>query len=127
MFRKIYRTITALAIIIAFPFLSVAQSFNKQIYTVENGLPNSYVFNMKADPYGFLWIGTPRGLSRFNGKEFVNFGYNEGLPDIRVDVVFCDHNKRLWIGTRKGMGLFTGKKFVEYPSSDSHFANTTKP
>lgn len=98
---------------------SAPQTFTKQTYSVIDGLPDTYIFNMKSDPFGFVWVGTPQGLSRFNGKEFFNYGYTEGLPDLRVDAIFFDRNNRLWIGTRKGMGLFTGKKFLEFPTTDS--------
>lgn len=114
-----YRIFAFVSISIVCSSNSYSQTFTKQSYTVVDGLPDSYIFNMKSDPYGFLWVGTPQGLSRFNGKEFVNYGYAEGLPDLRVDAIFFDRKNRLWVGTRKGMGLFTGKKFLEYPTNDS--------
>jgi ligand-binding sensor domain-containing protein/signal transduction histidine kinase/DNA-binding response OmpR family regulator len=50
-------------------------------YTEEHGLPNNTVYAITRDGYGFLWLSTNRGLSRFDtGKEvFVNYTENDGL------------------------------------------------
>ncbi len=89
-----------------------------QKYTVNDGLSDSYVLSVQQDSQGFLWIGTNNGLSRFDGKEFVNYGYADGLPDLRVDNVYEDHNKRIWAGTRRGMVEVKGRKCISYPTSD---------
>lgn len=89
-----------------------------QKYTVNEGLPDSYILNIFQDSQGFLWIGTAGGLSRFDGKEFVNYGYDAGLPDIRIDAIFEDRQKRLWVGTRRGIAEIKGRKCVNYPMDD---------
>ncbi len=39
-------------------------------YTIDDGLPQSFVEDFFQDKKGFLWISTQDGLSRFNGYEF---------------------------------------------------------
>ncbi len=42
-------------------------------YTIENGLPSSLIKDVNIDNNGFVWIATQAGLSRFDGKRFVNY------------------------------------------------------
>src|SRR5215813_7573626 len=96
-----------------------SQDFKKEIFTVKDGLPDSYVLDVYQDAFGFLWIGTARGLSRYDGKEFVNYGLREGLPNSFVDVIFMDSRNCLWVGTRKGIARLQGGKFVSYSTNDA--------
>ena len=97
---------------------SVSQSFYIKKYTVLDGLPASYIISIYQDTNGFLWVGTYNGLSRFDGKEFVNYGYESGMPHIIADAIYEDKHHRLWIGTRSGMAQVRGKRCVIYPWDD---------
>jgi signal transduction histidine kinase/CheY-like chemotaxis protein/ligand-binding sensor domain-containing protein len=44
-------------------------------YGVEEGLPQSYVSGIAQDRDGFMWFSTLDGLSRYDGRTFVNFRY----------------------------------------------------
>jgi ligand-binding sensor domain-containing protein len=97
---------------------TTAQHFAIKKYTVNDGLADSYIVAVCQDSQGFLWVGTVNGLSRFDGKEFINYGYAEGLPNLVVDVVYEDRLKRLWVGTRKGIVEIKGGSAVAYPVDD---------
>ncbi len=90
-----------------------------RIYTTKDGLPASYVYGAYQDKLGYLWIGSPDGLSRFDGKYFTNYGLADGLPDTRAVVSFMDSQLRYWIGTPRGVVEFKGNRFINYPRSDS--------
>ena len=105
--------ITQLLVTIAF-----TQQFNTRLYTTNDGLPTSSAYDFCEDSYGYLWIGTTNGISRFDGKQFVNFNLADGLPSLFVDVIFEDSQHRLWTGTRRGMARLLRDKFVTYPVSD---------
>jgi ligand-binding sensor domain-containing protein len=96
-----------------------AQQVNTHLYTVRDGLPSSSIYSAYEDHLGYLWIGTPNGLSRFDGRQFLNFDLADGLPSLYVDEVFDDSRHRLWVGTRNGMARLMGNKFIVYPLSDS--------
>jgi hypothetical protein len=59
--------------------------FSQDIITKEyrsgNGLPSDIVYEVFQDSDKFLWFSTEFGVSRFNGKQFSNYGFNEKLPD----------------------------------------------
>lgn len=97
-----------------------AQPFGIKKYTINDGLPDAYILNIYQDSNGFLWIGTSNGLSRFDGKEFVNYDFADGLPDEYVNNTLEDRQHRLWIGTRKGIVQMKGENFISYPYSDGN-------
>jgi len=85
------------------------------LWTSDNGLPDSSVTAVVQTPEGYLWIGTYNGLARFDGVRFVNFdSFNTPeLKQSRVDGLFVDAQGTLWINTHDGSmtawrkGVFT--------------------
>lgn len=85
------------------------------LWTSDNGLPDSSVTAIAQTPDGYLWIGTYNGLARFDGVQFVNFDpFNTPeLKHARVDGLFVDAQGTLWINTHDGSmtvwrnGVFT--------------------
>ncbi|MEN8251326.1 MAG: two-component regulator propeller domain-containing protein, partial [Bacteroidota bacterium] len=61
---------------------------------------------MLQDHEGYLWFGTKRGLSKYNGYEFVTYksqpGDSTSLRYHQIATLFEDSNNRLWIGTTGG-------------------------
>lgn len=88
------------------------QEFSMLNYTVNDGLPSNQITSTCEDSYGFLWIGTNNGVSRFNGKSFVNYGYTEGLRNLFVGAIYEDSCHRLWIGTLIGISQLKGNRFI---------------
>lgn len=88
-------------------------------YTVKDGLSSTYVWSVYQDKLGYLWIGSPEGLNRFNGKNFTTYGLADGLPDIRASGGFMDSQLRYWVTTTRGIVELKGNKFISYPFSDS--------
>ena len=70
----------------------------------EEGLPHSDVTAVLQTRDGYLWVGTPGGLARFDGVRFEPIGPPAG----RANEVLCvtalceDAAGRLWIGSRGG-------------------------
>ena len=95
-----------------------SQSFTTRLYTTADGLSDNFIFCIYQDSYGYLWTGTPNGLSRFDGNHFLNFGLKNGLPSLYVDNVYEDHSHRLWIGTRSGIAEMKGDSCYSYPVND---------
>lgn len=77
----------------------LSQDFTLQRYSVKDGLPGTHIHHLYQDSYGFLWIGSTSGLSRFDGKNFKNYGHSQGLENLYVLGTYEDKQQRLWIGT----------------------------
>lgn len=78
--------------------------------TVDHGLSSSTVTSIIQDQKGFIWIGTPIGLNRYDGFNFLIYknipGDSTSLADNVVQTMFEDHNKNLLIGTENGLCLY---------------------
>ncbi len=57
------------------------KSGEKKFYTTENGLPNNSVLKIIQDDFGFFWLTTFNGLSKFDMREssFTNYYSDDGL------------------------------------------------
>lgn len=85
-------------------------------YNQENGLPFNQILCINQDQDGWIWIGTNRGLSRFDGYRFKNFlpSTNDftSIRGLLVRTIFTDHKGNLWVGTENG-GLNLYDKYLE--------------
>ncbi|HWD19123.1 MAG TPA: two-component regulator propeller domain-containing protein [Verrucomicrobiae bacterium] len=77
------------------------------------GLTNFSVQCFAEDPKtGAIWIGTyENGLFCLANQKLTSYGYQEGLPDLRVNALFFDKDGCLWIGFHTaGMARLRGGK-----------------
>jgi ligand-binding sensor domain-containing protein/AraC-like DNA-binding protein len=74
------------------------------------GIPSNTVLSITQTPYGYLWIGTSKGLVRFDGMTFVpiRFGKNEEINSQEIRHLVIDREGFLWIG---GSGCLTSYRF----------------
>jgi ligand-binding sensor domain-containing protein len=71
-------------------------------YTQAHGLPSNYITALHQDRAGFHWIGTDRGLSRYDGKSFRTYTPGDGLPSPLIYSVFESSEGVLWVGMHDG-------------------------
>lgn len=82
-------------------------------------MPHSRVNTILQDYQGYIWIGSPTGVSKFDGKVFQNFAQKDGLGDNRVSCLFELSNKTLLIGHDNGtISIYDGKHFRSYLLGD---------
>ncbi len=68
-----------------------------------DGLPSNTVYAITQDSDGILWVGTRRGLCRFDGIEFKTV-----IPDKRITSLAVDRENRIWAGTTEGLEVIAG-------------------
>ena len=78
-------------------------------------MPFIQVSCLYQDKQGYLWSGGYGGLSRFDGKQFLNYGKKNGLPDVNVNTIAGDEEGRIFVGTNKGICILEGDSFI-YPN-----------
>ncbi|MEM9000796.1 MAG: two-component regulator propeller domain-containing protein [Bacteroidota bacterium] len=86
---------------------------------IKTGMVQSSVSQIYEDSHGFLWIGTPSGLNRYDGTEFQVFEKSMdgvlGLTDGYVESIYEDIEGSLYIGTNQGLNIYDRKINVVKP------------
>jgi len=80
---------------------------------IEQGLSNYNVSSICQDSLGYIWIGTARGLNRFDGSTFKHFfftpdGESPGIPYDNIESTFYCNN-HIFVNTRLGAASFNQK------------------
>lgn len=80
-----------------------APRFEWRQWKPEQGLPDSAVESVYQARDGWIWIGTRKGLARFDGVQFTSVsGAGPGVGEEAVLTMGEDDAGALWIGTKRG-------------------------
>lgn len=88
-------------------------------YSTTDGLPDHVVRGILEDQRGFLWLSTPRGLSRFNPytKEFRNYGLGTGIQSLvfKSNAFLKSRRGEMFFGGVNGINAFFPDKIEDNP------------
>jgi signal transduction histidine kinase/DNA-binding response OmpR family regulator len=77
------------------PLLEVAH------FSIEQGLSDRYLNCIAKDRQGFLWVGTNKGLNRFDGYEFLNYDARPSNPhkirQNKIHSIYADRGGNLFL------------------------------
>ncbi|ANW96389.1 hypothetical protein AXE80_08905 [Wenyingzhuangia fucanilytica] len=78
--------------------------FSQKIERFSNseGFNQNTVNTIANDNYGFLWIGTPNGLIKYDGYDFKNIPVDFNS---HITKLYRDNNNILWIGHNEGLNI----------------------
>jgi len=93
---KIIKSILLLFSYLTIQYNCLAQKPVYKHYNTENGLAGNSVYSILYDNEGFIWLGTDYGVSKFDGKNFVNYTLTNGLSDIQILKIKQDSKGRIW-------------------------------
>ncbi len=99
-------------LVLSFPNGVRAQHLQASLshYSTENGMPSNTIASLASDDYGYIWMGTWNGVSRFDGYNFYNYqtGIASGIRGLhnRVDKITIDQSQNVWLK------MYDGKMFV---------------
>ncbi len=104
-------------------FLGHTQNQQLRAFTIEDGLPQSQVYDMVQDENGYLWVATQGGgVARFDGSNFKIYNTSNGLQNNYVNALFASKDT-LFIGTNRGLSIKVKQQFF---SSEMPQINTIK-
>ena len=90
--------------------ITESSKYKAAIYTTQNGLPSNLVQSVRSDKSGNLWLGTIRGLVRFNKKthEYINYNAQDGIQDLEFSEhsAFVDTDGTMYFGGINGVSAF---------------------
>lgn len=90
-------------------------------FSTDNGLSTNQIHCVYQDHQGYIWLGTPIGLIRYNGYTFTTFKHNNndtssiGKGDVWS--IYEDNQSHLWVGTMGGgLNLFNreNESFIHF-------------
>jgi ligand-binding sensor domain-containing protein/serine phosphatase RsbU (regulator of sigma subunit) len=103
-------------ILASFIFQAKAQTYFFDNYSVEDKLANSKVYSILQDKNHLVWLGTPSGVSIFDGVSFKNKTVKDGLAEKGVWTIYQDSHGNIWFGHLDGgISRYNGKKFECIP------------
>src|SRR5574344_2791695 len=92
--------------------------------TISNDISNQKINVFAEDAFGHIWLGTFRGLNKYNVHEYHQYFCTDdslGLPDNQIQDIMLDSKKQLWIATVNGMCQYTDQdNFVHIPINASN-------
>ena len=83
------------------------------VWTFKDGAPET-IYAIAQTTDGFLWLGTPKGLFRFDGTRFEPFrsSFGSHLASTGVTGLYAPASGGLWIGYQFGGTSFVNQAIV---------------
>jgi len=107
---KLIKCLVVIAII-GSHFSGYSQMYNFRNYSEDNGLSQSYIYNISQGNDGFISLSTGEGLSLFDGTTFNTFTTKE-LADNFVTTHYLDTRNIYWLGqSQNGVSYIKNGKF----------------
>jgi serine phosphatase RsbU (regulator of sigma subunit)/ligand-binding sensor domain-containing protein len=133
--KTIIKFIVSLVFLLSFN-LNAQRNYHFTEFSDLEKLTSGKVNDFYQDSYGFLWIATPDGLNRYDGKNMKLYKNRQGdensLPDNECHVLLEDNESNMWVGCFNQIGKLDrstgkfknysldhliGKSFVRFSSS----------
>lgn len=108
------RISSVLIIYLFFTILSSANNWESPFFLHYNDDNSALSYNgvraVTQDSRGYLWVGTHRGLNRYDGANFRSYGiYNLGIESDYIYSITEDLRGHIWIGTNNGISVYDPK------------------
>ena len=112
-----YFLLTALYVALLVPGFTKTFAFEVHFNRVvaDNGLNTNFINCVAQTSDGYIWVGTPNGLHRFDGNNFHQFNIDgpNRLPPLPVDEILrIGNGKQLLIRMGSQIGLFDTERFT---------------
>ncbi len=99
-----------------------SQTYSYRVYDNKEGFDCPATTTLFIDSRGYIWIGGVDGITRFDGKKFINYNKVNGLVSNEITSISEGKNGDLLIGTEKGISVFNGSTFN---TPKIHYKDTT--
>ena len=68
-------------------------------YTMQDGMPGTFITAMAIGIYGTIWVGTNAGAAHFDGESWIAHTTADGLSDNYVTSIAVTPDGAVWFGT----------------------------
>jgi len=103
--------------------LTVMENGAMKMYNQDNSeIQGVEVWSIYQDSKGNIWFPTEgHGIYKYDGNQFVNYGYEEGIKSKVIQTIYEDHFHSIWVGGVNGLYRLSGDKFIEVTSEGPWF------
>jgi signal transduction histidine kinase/ligand-binding sensor domain-containing protein/DNA-binding response OmpR family regulator len=121
MLKKTFLRIIVFTVLIFAHQISVSETLKFDNFSNREGFNQNTINAIIEDDYGFLWIGTPNGLIKYDGYDFYSYNHDplndKSISNNYIQCLFTDTEGNLWIGTRDGINVYIPhlEKFFKVP------------
>src|SRR5688572_1102299 len=91
-----------------------------EIWGFEEGFPENSCSGIVLSRDGYLWLGTFRGLVRFNGQDFKPWAPAE-MPHLKttgIITMYRDRRQRIWFSTMEGLVMNDGPTWKRWTEAE---------
>lgn len=103
-------------LLVFFVFIFFVQLGNAQVIlehlTKKDGLPSNYTSGIIQDNDGYIWIATPKGAVRYDGKTMKTYTVDDGLTTNEISGFFKDGMGRIWFNCFGGKACYYYKGVI---------------
>lgn len=125
-----FRHVVFLSIVLFIGFNTSAHNYYSlhfSQYNISDGLPDSTITALTQDSHGMLWVGTPEGLVRYDGRRFLNLRNQLRLNPSSPYVygLALGQKQRLWVVFADGIYVLSpnAQTFEIFHSFKDDYAN----
>jgi ligand-binding sensor domain-containing protein len=108
------RIIAALCVLTAATVLAADpnQTWRVRPWQSDDGLPDNSVAGLAQTPEGYIWVGTPSGLARFDGIQFETFSLTNVIapPNRGIITMISGRDDSLWLAMDRGAVVYLSGK-----------------
>lgn len=87
-----------------------------EAYMISDNISNQHVTCFAEDSTGYIWIGTSRGLNKYNGYTYKHYFKEEdnlqSIPGNKINSLLADSQNRLWVSTSEGIAYIDSKGLI---------------
>ncbi|HPM87381.1 MAG TPA: two-component regulator propeller domain-containing protein [Bacteroidales bacterium] len=84
-----------------------SQTYQFRNYGKESKIPDGFIYTVNQDNKGYLWVGTRKGISKFDGFDFHNVEFPDSAGGRYPTACLKDRTGKLWFGCSDGTLFFT--------------------
>ncbi|AFN75446.1 hypothetical protein MROS_2216 [Melioribacter roseus P3M-2] len=100
------------------------QKFDGSVWTdLTPNLPDPYVTSVIFDNNSVMWIGTQKGLVKYDGKSWKVFDRTSGMSSDFVTGIAIDNFNNVWVATNSaGINMYDGNQWKIYDMSNMNLS-----
>jgi ligand-binding sensor domain-containing protein/signal transduction histidine kinase len=96
-------------------------------WRIDDGLPDNRVQAIAQTADGYIWVGTRKGLAKFDGVRFETLDLKPilGSPNASITCLLVDRDGALWIGSSQaGLARLAGRHITHFSRADGLAGNS---